>query len=87
MSDSSKIQFKLMLPSDLKQRLEVSAAEGRRSLSQEIVLRLEHTLGDTTINDILAQIRQMDEQIDRMLETERDTQQRLAKVLELLEAK
>ena len=41
MKDNSLIQFKLMLPADLKVRLEAAASRERRSLSQEIVATLE----------------------------------------------
>jgi hypothetical protein len=41
MSESTPIQFKLMLPADLKIRVEEMASLNRRSLSQEIVAALE----------------------------------------------
>lgn len=44
MSQDERVQYKFMIPADLKKRLEDSAAEGRRSLSQEIVMRLEESV-------------------------------------------
>ena len=41
MSENTPIQFKLLLPSDLKIRVEEMASLNRRSLSQEIVAALE----------------------------------------------
>ncbi len=41
MSKNTPIQFKLMLPADLKIRVEEMASLNRRSLSQEIVAALE----------------------------------------------
>jgi hypothetical protein len=41
MSENAPIQFKLMLPGDLKIRVEEMASLNRRSLSQEIVAALE----------------------------------------------
>ncbi|MEO9843143.1 MAG: hypothetical protein ABJ360_17375 [Roseobacter sp.] len=41
MSENTPIQFKLMLPADLKIRVEEMASLNRRSLSQEIVAALE----------------------------------------------
>lgn len=41
MKSESLVQFKLMLPADLKKRIEERATENRRTLSQEIVSVLE----------------------------------------------
>lgn len=41
MSDSDRVQYKFMIPARLKERLENAAHEGRRSLSAEIIERLE----------------------------------------------
>lgn len=41
MKEDALVQFKLMLPAGLKARVEVAAAENRRSLSQEIVATLD----------------------------------------------
>lgn len=41
MSEKTPIQFKLMIPADLKIRVEEMASLNRRSLSQEIVAALE----------------------------------------------
>ena len=43
MKDEALIQFKLMLPAELKKRVETHANINRRSLSQEIVTALEKT--------------------------------------------
>lgn len=40
MTDSRLVQFKLMLPADLKARLEELASKSHRSLSQQIVTQL-----------------------------------------------
>lgn len=44
MSDDPRIQYKFMIPASMKQRLEDAAHENRRSLSAEIISRLETTL-------------------------------------------
>lgn len=41
MSEPLKLQFKLMVPADLKDQLEQAAHENRRSLSGEMIARLE----------------------------------------------
>ena len=41
MQENSLVQFKLMIPADLKARVDASAQKNRRSLSQEIVAVLE----------------------------------------------
>lgn len=41
MKDDSLVQFKLMIPTALKKRLDTRATLNRRSLSQEIVAALE----------------------------------------------
>ena len=43
--------FRLRLPDPLKERLKVHAEENRRSLTQEIVERLERSLDDSTPPD------------------------------------
>lgn len=45
------IQFKLMLPADLKIRVEEMASLNRRSLSQEIVAALEEKYPSPTVTD------------------------------------
>ncbi|MCL4217738.1 MAG: Arc family DNA-binding protein [Candidatus Hydrogenedentes bacterium] len=44
MSEDPRIQYKFMIPASMKQRLEDAAHENRRSLSAEIISRLETTL-------------------------------------------
>ena len=59
MKDEALIQFKLMLPSALKKRLETHASLNRRSLSQEIVVALEEkypTTGPETTVDPAARL-------------------------------
>ncbi|RVH98820.1 Arc family DNA-binding protein [Sinorhizobium meliloti] len=41
---TERVQFKLMIPSDLKEALESAAHENRRSLSAEIIHRLSATV-------------------------------------------
>jgi hypothetical protein len=43
MGENERVQFKLMLPADLKVALEDAAHENRRSLSAEIIARLAET--------------------------------------------
>ena len=43
MTDDEKVQFKLMIPGSLKVRLELVAQQQRRSLSAEIIDRLERS--------------------------------------------
>lgn len=47
MKEEALVQFKLMLPAGLKQRLEERATANRRALSQEIVAILEQALPST----------------------------------------
>lgn len=51
MSENTPIQFKLMLPADLKIRVEEMAGLNRRSLSQEIVAALEEKYPTPTATD------------------------------------
>jgi hypothetical protein len=51
MSENTPIQFKLMLPADLKIRVEEMASLNRRSLSQEIVAALEDKYPTPTVTD------------------------------------
>lgn len=51
MSEKTPIQFKLMLPADLKIRVEEMASLNRRSLSQEIVAALEDKYPTPTATD------------------------------------
>jgi Arc-like DNA binding domain len=44
--NEEKTQFKLMLPIEVKSRLEEAAHENRRSLSAEIIARLEHSVAN-----------------------------------------
>lgn len=46
MSENERVHFKIALPIELKKRLEHIAVENRRSLSAEIINRLEATLDD-----------------------------------------
>lgn len=51
MSENTPIQFKLMLPADLKIRVEEMASLNRRSLSQEIVAALEEKYPSPNASD------------------------------------
>lgn len=51
MSESPLVQFKLMLPADLKERLSLDAAQNRRSLSQEIVMRLDQSYDGAPVEE------------------------------------
>lgn len=44
MSDSDRVQYKFMIPADLKDQLEEAAARSRRSLSAEIIVRLTESV-------------------------------------------
>ncbi len=44
MSEKERVHFKIAIPIDLKQTLEHHAVENRRSLSAEIISRLEASL-------------------------------------------
>jgi hypothetical protein len=44
MAKDERVQYKFMIPADLKQRLERAAVDARRSLSAEIILRLEDSI-------------------------------------------
>ena len=44
MADESRVQYKFMMPAALRRQLEESAYRARRSLSAEVVLRLEDSL-------------------------------------------
>jgi hypothetical protein len=46
MSDAQKLQFKLMVPADLKESLEDAAHANRRSLSAEMLARLQRTIDE-----------------------------------------
>jgi hypothetical protein len=52
MSENTPIQFKLMLPADLKIRVEEMASLNRRSLSQEIVAALEDKYPTPAAKDV-----------------------------------
>ncbi|KAB2680319.1 Arc family DNA-binding protein [Brucella pseudintermedia] len=45
MTEKERVHFKIAIPVDLKQTLEHFAVENRRSLSAEIIARLEASLG------------------------------------------
>lgn len=51
MSEKERVHFKIAIPVDLKQRLEHHAVEGRRSLSAEIIARLEASLEGKASNN------------------------------------
>lgn len=44
MNDQERVHFKIAIPAELKRRLEHQAVDNRRSLSAEIIARLEMTL-------------------------------------------
>ena len=48
MADDPRLQFKFMIPASLKAKLEDAAHDNRRSLSAEIVARLEESLAQGT---------------------------------------
>lgn len=53
MVEKERVQFKLMVPAELKARLEDAAHEARRSLSAEIIARLEESLQPTSDRSLL----------------------------------
>lgn len=67
MSEDTRVQYKFMIPERLKEQLEAAAYEHRRSLSAEIISRLEGSSSATAVNaeqarDMVAEIRYMIEQ-------------------------
>jgi Icc-related predicted phosphoesterase len=51
MSESKRVQYKFMIPEDLKKALEEAAEYNRRSLSAEIVERLQQSVYADSGND------------------------------------
>ncbi len=73
MSERDRVQFKFMIPADLKEALEQAAHEERRSLSAEIIARLEESFRYDPQGDIVQlsdkQVRMLTATLlDRMLE-------------------
>lgn len=54
MSQSERVHFKIALPVDLKKRLEHCAVDKHRSLSAEIIARLESSFTETPEKDELS---------------------------------
>lgn len=50
MSEKERVHFKIALPADLKRTLEHAAVDNRRSLSAEIIARLEASLDGKASN-------------------------------------
>lgn len=50
MTKESRVQYKFYIPADLKKELEHKAIENNRSLSGEIIQRLERTLASDVLN-------------------------------------
>ena len=46
MDEIERLQFKLMIPADLKEQLENAAHANRRSLSAEMIARLQRTMNE-----------------------------------------
>ncbi|MCM2440570.1 hypothetical protein HGO34_12675 [Agrobacterium vitis] len=57
MTETERVQYKIMLPADLKARLEEAAHENRRSLSAEIISRLEAAYADQTEDENVLRIK------------------------------
>ncbi|MCJ9672916.1 MULTISPECIES: Arc family DNA-binding protein [unclassified Neorhizobium] len=64
MSEDDRVQFKLMVPATLKARLEEVASANRRSLSAEMIARLEATLGRPTGDDEYLSVDDLRNEID-----------------------
>lgn len=70
MSESSMVQFKLNMPSSLKERLSAAALKSGRSLTSEAIARLEKALeADDEWDNALANI---DDALMRIEELERE---------------
>lgn len=58
------LQFRLRIPEKLKQKIEISAGENNRSMTSEIISRLERSYeNDETIDDMYTRL----EKIERMV--------------------
>lgn len=57
MTEESFVQFKLRLPESMRNRLELASAESGRSLSAEILFRLDATLPRTAADLRLRELR------------------------------
>ena len=55
MAENERVHFKIALPVDLKQRLEHAAVEHRRSVSAEIIHRLEASFPDMSSTGVVHQ--------------------------------
>lgn len=70
MSEDAKVQYKMLLPAPLKEALEEHAHENKRSLSQEIISRLQASIdgGDGSPNaDLLADLREERARLEKLL--------------------
>lgn len=64
MSQNERVHFKIALPVDLKSRLEHDAVDNRRSLSAEIIHRLECSF---SLNDEIAHLRNRDQENEAII--------------------
>lgn len=71
MSEDAKVQYKMLLPAPLKEALEEQAHQNKRSLSQEIITRLQASIdggGDGLPgSDLLADLREERARLEKVL--------------------
>lgn len=71
MSDEAKIQYKMLLPAPLKEALEEQAHQNKRSLSQEIITRLQASIDGSSEGlpgaDLLADLREERARLEKLL--------------------
>jgi len=82
MTSDTRVQYKFNVPLDLKEKLEAAASRNNRSLSGEVVARLEQTftvhkrLGDLeddteateeTVNDLYWRVDTLEKQMNELL--------------------
>lgn len=71
MSEDAKVQYKMLIPAPLKEALEEQAHQNKRSLSQEIIARLQASIDGTSEGlpgaDLLADLREERARLEKVL--------------------
>lgn len=78
----ARLQFKFLIPAPLKAQLEEAAAAARRSLSAEIIARLEATFADgglVTRDQAKASMQLLDQQLQPVLARIEELERRVGK--------